>query len=244
MDRVRTIAFDKLVASRMADVPYDGWEITDFPRPPSCTRINLQARNHRRDHPEPQDIYVFADVSFATPLIESKRFHDRIHLAFPSQISTQSGKPNEPAPRVAFRTFTHEREDQYFVDVDVMLDLSDTPEISVIDALAPLIAALRIVADTAPRAFICHASEDKPAARLIATALRTKGAVVWLDEWEIRVGDSLVQKVSSGLESSSHLILLLSNYSGKRVLTAALYRSFGEPTVSTTGRDGHFGRVA
>lgn len=30
----------------------------------------------------------------------------------------------------------------------------------------------------------------------------------------------------------------------KRVLTAALYRSFGEPTVSTTGRDGHFGRVA
>jgi hypothetical protein len=31
---------------------------------------------------------------------------------------------------------------------------------------------------------------------------------------------------------------------GKRLLTAALYRSFGEPTVSTTGRDGHFGRVA
>jgi hypothetical protein len=30
----------------------------------------------------------------------------------------------------------------------------------------------------------------------------------------------------------------------KRLLMAALYRSFGELTVSITGRDGHFGRVA
>ena len=213
MDRVQAIAFNDLAAYRMADVPYDGWEITDVPRPPSCGRINLQARNHRQDHPRPRDIFIFADVSFAAPLIERQRFHDRIYLAFPSQISTQSGNPDESMPRVAFRTFTHEYEDQYFVDVDVMLNLSDTPEIPILDALSPLIAALRIMADTAPRAFICHASEDKPAARLIATALRTKGAVVWLDEWEIRVGDSLVQKVSGGLESSSHLVLLLSKHS-------------------------------
>jgi hypothetical protein len=66
------------------------------------------------------------------------------------------------------------------IDVDVMLDLGDKPEISIIDALAPLIAALRMMANTAPRALICHASEDKPVARLIAIALRTKGAVVWL----------------------------------------------------------------
>jgi hypothetical protein len=200
MDTVRIIAFDDLAAYRMADVPYEGWEISNVPRPPSCTSINLQARNHRRDHPQPGDIYVFADVSFKAPLIERQRFSRWIDLAFPPQLSIQSCKHDEPAPRVAFRTFTHEYEDTYFVDVDVKLDLSDKPEIPIIDALAPLLAALRIMANTAPRAFICHASEDKPAARLIATALRTKG-------------DSLVQKINIGLENTSHLILLLSNHS-------------------------------
>lgn len=212
MDGVRVIAFDDLAAYRMTDVSYEGWEISNVPRPPSCTKINLQARNHCRDHPEPGDIYVFADVRFEVPLIERQRFSHWIHLAFPT-ISMQPDKHDDPAPRVAFRTFSHEHDDKYFVDVDVKLDLSDRPEIPIMEALAPLIAALRVMANTAPRAFICHASEDKPAARLIATALRTKGVLVWLDEWEIRVGDSLVQKINSGLESTSHLILLLSNHS-------------------------------
>ena len=38
---------------------------------------------------------------------------------------------------------------------------------------------------------------------------------VWLDKWEIKVGDSLLDKIEEGLESSDYLIIILSNNSVK-----------------------------
>jgi hypothetical protein len=37
--------------------------------------------------------------------------------------------------------------------------------------------------------------------------------VVWWDEWEINVGDSIIQKVSEGIKSSSYLVVVLSPHS-------------------------------
>lgn len=48
--------------------------------------------------------------------------------------------------------------------------------------------------------FISHASEDKDAVvRPLANALRNSGLRVWYDEFELRIGDSLVARSTSAL---------------------------------------------
>ncbi len=58
--------------------------------------------------------------------------------------------------------------------------------------------------------FLSHNSKDKPAVRRLAERLRGDGLAVWLDDWEIKAGDSIPSKVMSGLENSRVLLLLLS----------------------------------
>jgi hypothetical protein len=61
--------------------------------------------------------------------------------------------------------------------------------------------------------FISHASEDKEIAEKIFVDLKKRGIQSWFDKYEIFIGDSIVEKVSSGLESSTELIILLSKNS-------------------------------
>ncbi|HEY2093450.1 MAG TPA: toll/interleukin-1 receptor domain-containing protein [Thermoanaerobaculia bacterium] len=63
------------------------------------------------------------------------------------------------------------------------------------------------------RAFICHASEDKDLARRIAEDLHKAGIDTFLDEWEIRAGDSLRRKIDEGLSNCTHFVLLLTETS-------------------------------
>jgi len=67
----------------------------------------------------------------------------------------------------------------------------------------------------APKAFISHASEDKE--RFVtefATNLRAAGVDAWVDEWEIRAGDSLVDKVfAHGIDNADVFIIVLSSTS-------------------------------
>ena len=59
--------------------------------------------------------------------------------------------------------------------------------------------------------FISHASEDKDAVvRDLATALRTRGAKVWYDEFSLKVGDSLRRNIDAGLASSRFGVVVLS----------------------------------
>lgn len=58
--------------------------------------------------------------------------------------------------------------------------------------------------------FLSHTSADKPIARRLAQDLRGRGLAVWLDEAEIRVGDSIPARVAGGLEESDLLILMCS----------------------------------
>lgn len=63
-----------------------------------------------------------------------------------------------------------------------------------------------------PKSFMSHASEDKPDyARPLSEALMTKGVEVWLDEWEMGPGDSLIQKIfSEGLSQTDAVVIILS----------------------------------
>ncbi|MBF8276934.1 MAG: hypothetical protein HW390_2007 [Candidatus Brocadiaceae bacterium] len=65
-------------------------------------------------------------------------------------------------------------------------------------------------------AFICHASEDKPVARRLASDLERHGVKVWLDERELQVGESLRERIEQALEQSHHVIVLLSRTSTKK----------------------------
>ena len=59
--------------------------------------------------------------------------------------------------------------------------------------------------------FISHASDDKDAVvRPLAEALKNSGLVVWYDEFELRIGDSLRQKIDRGLAKSRFGVVVLS----------------------------------
>lgn len=59
--------------------------------------------------------------------------------------------------------------------------------------------------------FISHASEDKDTfVRGLANALSEEGLTVWYDEFTLRIGDSLRQKIDRGLASSRVGLVVLS----------------------------------
>ncbi len=58
--------------------------------------------------------------------------------------------------------------------------------------------------------FLSHSSKDKPIVRARGERLRADGVRVWLDEWEIKPGDSILAKIEEGLEHSRVLVLCMS----------------------------------
>lgn len=61
--------------------------------------------------------------------------------------------------------------------------------------------------------FLSHSHADKPFARRLAADLRANGHSVWIDEAEINIGDSLIEKIRGGLDQVSHVCALLSRVS-------------------------------
>lgn len=61
--------------------------------------------------------------------------------------------------------------------------------------------------------FISYSSRDRSIVKQISNELRKRKFDIWLDEWEIRVGEQIIQKISEGLESSRYLAIWLSEHS-------------------------------
>lgn len=61
-----------------------------------------------------------------------------------------------------------------------------------------------------PGIFISHNHRDKPFARRVADDLRRAGANVWIDQAEIQLGDSLIEKIRSGIDDMDYLAVVLS----------------------------------
>lgn len=75
--------------------------------------------------------------------------------------------------------------------------------------------------------FLSHSSKDKPIIRQLATDLTAAGVSVWLDEQNIRVGDSIPDSIAQGLAESDYFLIALSDASVnsewvKRELNSAL----------------------
>lgn len=58
--------------------------------------------------------------------------------------------------------------------------------------------------------FLCHSHKDKPFTRKLASDLRHAGHIVWIDEAEILVGDSLVEKIREGIDGVDFVAAILS----------------------------------
>ena len=84
--------------------------------------------------------------------------------------------------------------------------------------------------------FISYSHQDKDFVDQLAIQLVRKNVHVWVDRWELSVGDSLIDKVQQAVEGSSALLVVLSPESVqsewcKRELSAGLLRELEEKRV-------------
>jgi hypothetical protein len=63
---------------------------------------------------------------------------------------------------------------------------------------------------TSMRIFLSHSSDDRTFVNNLALDLKSRGFDVWYSEWELGVGDSLVNAIQSGIEKASWLVVVLS----------------------------------
>lgn len=91
------------------------------------------------------------------------------------------------------------------------------------------------MADRTWDVFTCHASEDKNVvARPLANALAESGVRVWLDEGEIKLGDSIRQKIDQGLAHSRFGAVVLSpSFFSKRWPASELDALFSREYLGT-----------
>jgi hypothetical protein len=61
-----------------------------------------------------------------------------------------------------------------------------------------------------PGIFLSHSHADKAFARKLAKDLIDAGARVWIDEAELQIGDSLIEKIREGIDNMEYLAVILS----------------------------------
>jgi hypothetical protein len=84
--------------------------------------------------------------------------------------------------------------------------------------------------------FLSHNSTDKPLVRTLADDLRSAGVRVWIDEAEIRPGDSLLTRIEAGIAEMECLAVILSSRSVKsswvqKELDMALVSSLSDRSI-------------
>ncbi len=87
-----------------------------------------------------------------------------------------------------------------------------------------------------PKVFISYSHADREFVTSLFNDLTRERINVWLDEREIKVGDSLIQKIESGINDSSFLVIILSSNSiasawVREELKAALYLQLSEKKI-------------
>lgn len=63
------------------------------------------------------------------------------------------------------------------------------------------------------RVFLSHNHLDKPFVRMIAEDIKASGLQIWLDEVELKVGDSLILRIAKAIGDAAHVVAFLSKNS-------------------------------
>lgn len=85
--------------------------------------------------------------------------------------------------------------------------------------------------------FLSHNSKDKPFVRRLGQAFSRYGVKTWIDEGEIKVGQSLIEKISNGIVESDYFGIILSKNSIQsewvnKELKIALHKEIKEKKLS------------
>jgi hypothetical protein len=59
--------------------------------------------------------------------------------------------------------------------------------------------------------FISHRRSDDEESEDLAKEIKQAGHTVWLDVWEINLGDSIIERMNEGLEGAAYLVLCYSS---------------------------------
>lgn len=63
--------------------------------------------------------------------------------------------------------------------------------------------------------FISYSTRDKQVATWLSVDLANEGHTPWLDEWQIKAGESIPNKIAHGIDECDYLLVLLSPHSVK-----------------------------
>lgn len=88
-----------------------------------------------------------------------------------------------------------------------------------------------------PSVFLSHSSKDKPFAKQLAAQLRQAGVDVWLDEVQLDIGDSLIERIGRAIDESDFVIAILSRNSissfwVKKELEIAMTKEIESKTIT------------
>jgi hypothetical protein len=195
---------------RMRDIPPNSHlEIVGLPAPKGAGAIEVYGLNSGRDS-DLSNLSVYGGVTFDVTAEERPRVYERLTRAF------RNPDPYGLGVAGTQNISTDITEKGIKVHLFISLEFGNKPEARVREAVGSFVEGLRRLQDPGVHPFVCHASDDKSTARELATLMRSMGADVWFDEWEIRVGDSIVEKIGDALGRATHLIVLLSKHSVAR----------------------------
>jgi hypothetical protein len=224
------IPLNELGNLRMVDIPaHSHLEVLGLRVPVSGVDCEMWLVNGGDDGSD-EYLAVYGGASIPVAPETAQHAVARLRRAFPDRLVPGASRH----PQISVEDFAGRG---LIADVFLNLEFKGKGETSVHDAIGPFVWGFRRLSLPDARAFICHASEDKPVVRRLAEFIEQQGVGVWLDEREINVGDSIVQKVSEALENVSHLIVVLSAHSvGKpwvtRELSAALMRQLAQREIT------------
>lgn len=226
---VAHVAFSKLEDIRLSDIPpFSMIEIDQLPVSKDGWYFSISVMNHAKEHGNYavkvhclMDTVVTGDGDLIIARLR--------RLFLPMLLGNLSVLANPAITREA-------RPDGTRVAVEFSSD-SLPVESLVADAIEPYLGYYRRFVALERHVFVCYASEDKLKANALAAFLRGAGADVWIDQWELKVGDSIVAAIDRALATVTHVAVLISTHSiskpwVKKEWSAALIRQLRDRSLS------------
>lgn len=228
------VPLDELSGLRFIDVPFSSTvEISDLPGNPETYLLQISATH--AGGPQNEEFFLHAHVNFFVDIDPSSRSKvsgladrkiQRIQKAFaPLSLNAPSENRGQFDTKRWYCGLLYSK---YF-------ERSQNPVLSevispIVNAFTPLVRSPDLLL------FICHASEDKPFVDELAKFLDKKGSEIWYDQREIKVGQSIVERINEGLDQATHLIVICSSVSVtkpwvRKELSVALMRQLQNRSI-------------
>ncbi|MGK7956478.1 MAG: TIR domain-containing protein [Crocosphaera sp.] len=86
--------------------------------------------------------------------------------------------------------------------------------------------------DDQPQVFISYSNQDKQIACIIAKELERQDILVWFDENEINIGDSIGQKIQERISASDYIVIILSKNYINNIWLKKEFDYFASPEIA------------